>query len=386
MTHIPFQVASLPQLVFGVGKIKEVASLARAYGQTALLVTGQRSFKAATPLIDALTLEGLSFKRVSISGEPSPTQIDTIVSEHPKVDVVIGLGGGAVIDAGKAISAMIPLQQPIKSFLEGVGDQVPSGIKVPYIACPTTAGTGAEVTKNAVITQVGKTGFKKSLRHDHYIPNAVVIDPGLACSCPADVTAACGMDALTQLLEAFVSTKANPFTDALAWSGLQAAAQSIEKVVFSPNNLEARSNMAWAAYTSGVSLAHAGLGIVHGLASPIGGYYSIPHGVVCGTLLPAATKMNVNWLIKHEPSGQALEKHARVASLFGYDHLNGQEAALALAEHFDSLKKRFKIPNLSKWSVGVEQRILDRTGLKNNPALLNQQDIATLLINAGVVS
>ena len=384
MTIKSFRTATLPQLIFGVGHIKQVAKIARQHGTLALLVTGRRSFVAAHSLLEALDYEGVKYKQVTIEGEPSPSQIDAIVAQHPHMEVVIGLGGGAVIDAGKAISAMLPIQQPIKQFLEGVGDQKPPGLKVPYIACPTTAGTGAEVTKNAVITEVGPNGFKKSLRHDHYIPNVVVIDPALACSCPPDVTASCGMDALTQLLEAFVSTASNPFTDAFARSGLKAVARSLSRAVTHPNDLEARSDMAWAAYASGVSLAHAGLGIVHGLASPIGGYYPIPHGVVCGTLLPAATQENIRWLLEHDPDGEALAKHIEVASLFGHHTLDKIDTSYALADTFQKFKEAFAIADLSHWSVGVETRILDKTGLKNNPAQLNREEITHLLIQAGV--
>ena len=275
-----YQTARLPPLTFGQGAINEVAKIAKKYGTLAVLVTGQRSFKSAHSLLNDLKEAGIRYTHVAISEEPSPRLIDQAVKQNPDAQMVIAVGGGAVIDAGKAISAMLPLQAPIKQFLEGVGDTKPPGLKVPYIACPTTAGTGAEVTKNAVISEVGVNGFKKSLRHDAYIPDAIVIDPSLAVSCSAEVTAACGMDAFTQLLEAFVSTAANPFTDAFARSGLAAVTRSLRKACESPSDLEARSDMAWAAYASGVSLAHAGLGIVHGLASPIGSYYPIPHGVV----------------------------------------------------------------------------------------------------------
>ena len=382
----PFQTAPLPPLTFGEGSLKEIVNIAKRYGSSAVLVTGQRSFQAAHDLLKDLEGERISYTHVIIKGEPSPHQIDHAVTVNPHAEMVIAIGGGAVIDAGKAISAMLPLQAPVKQYLEGVGEHKPPGLKVPYIACPTTAGTGAEVTKNAVITEVGIDGFKKSLRHEAYIPDAVVIDPTLAVSCPPEVTAACGMDAFTQLLEAFVSTKANPFTDSFARSGLTAVVRSLRRAYESPHDLEARSDMAWAAYASGVSLAHAGLGVVHGLASPIGSYYPIPHGVVCGTLLPAATAINVQWLVDHDPAGSALRKHAEVAELFGHHGLDPIEASYALLESIDQLKRDLEIPQLADWSVGVEERILSRTGLKNNPAYLERQDIVNLLLKAGVKS
>ena len=385
MVVTSFQTAALPQLIFGAGRYTELPSLIKRYGRRVLLVTGKRSFDAAEALLTAFEREGIEYDRVMISGEPSPADIDSAVQAYPLADVVVGIGGGAVIDAGKAISAMLPTQQPVKRFLEGVGDLRPSGEKVPYVACPTTAGTGAEVTKNAVITEVGPQGFKKSLRHDRYVPDAVLIDPILARSCPADVTAACGMDALTQLLEAFVSTQASVFTDTFARSGLASAARSLRRAVSHPDDLNARSDMAWAAYTSGVSLAHAGLGVVHGLASPIGGFYSIPHGVVCGTLLPSATAINVEWLAQHDPEGVAIAKHAEVAALFGCASRDPVEASHALVDVLAQLKRDLSIPDLSTWSVGAEPRILDKAGLKNNPAPLDRESIARLLVNAGAL-
>ena len=379
-----FQTARLPPLTFGSGSLSEVATIAARFGRSALLVTGQRSFQSAQPLLQDLDRAGVSYTHVVISGEPSPDQVDRAVTRNPDAEMVIAIGGGAAVDAGKAISAMLPLQAPVKRYLEGVGDREPPGLKVPYIACPTTAGTGAEVTKNAVITEVGHEGFKKSLRHDAYIPDAIVIDPALAVSCPANVTAACGMDALTQLLEAFVSTAASPFTDSFARSGLTAVTRSLKRAYESPRDVDARSDMAWGAYASGVALAHAGLGVVHGLASPVGSFYPIPHGVVCGALLPAATSVNVRWLIDHDPEGVALQKHAEVAQLFGHHGLSVAEASLALVESLERLRSELKIPLLSDWSVSVEDRIVSRAGLKNNPARLTRDDIAELLREAGL--
>ena len=180
---------------------------------------------------------------------------------------------------------MLPLSDGIINYLEGV-ELNPPGSTVSFIAVPTTAGTGSEATKNAVISSIGESGFKKSLRHDNFIPDIAVIDPQLMLSCPETLTAACGLDAIAQLLESYVSSKSNPITDALAFDALTKAIPAFEVAVKDGHkNLEARASMAYGALISGITLANAGLGIVHGFASPIGGFFDIPHGVVCGTLL-----------------------------------------------------------------------------------------------------
>ncbi|MDX1564650.1 MAG: iron-containing alcohol dehydrogenase [Phycisphaeraceae bacterium] len=383
---LDFNVASIPKLVFGPGRIGEAATLAAEFSGPVLLVTGQRSFEAAEGLTEALAERNLPHDRIVVQEEPTPAIVDEAVAAHPKTGVVIAVGGGAAIDAGKAISAMLPDGEPVRDFLEGVGTKKPNGRKVPFIACPTTAGTGAEATKNAVLSEVGPGGFKKSLRHDRYIPDAVVIDPALAVGCGSLVTAACGMDALTQLLEAFVSDKASPMTDALARSGLQAVADSLQRCFEQPQDLSARGGMAWAAFCSGICLAHAGLGVVHGFASTLGGLYAIPHGVVCGTLLPAATEANVRWLIENEPTGPALKRFAEVGRMFGLQEPDDQTAAQKLIEALYDLKKKLSLPPLGDYGIGAEDHILDATGLKNNPALLGRAALRDVLIRSGAVA
>ena len=381
-----FNVTAIPKLIFGPGRITEAATLAAEYSAPVLLVTGRRSFDAAVDLTKALDEKNLPYERIVVQGEPSPAIVDEAVTAHRKTGVVIAVGGGAVIDAGKAISAMLPDGQPVRDFLEGIGSKKPDGRKIPFFACPTTAGTGAEATKNAVLSEVGPGGFKKSLRHDHYIPDAVVIDPALAIGCGQLVTAACGMDALTQLLEAFVSPKASPMTDALARSGLQAVADSLQRCCEQPQDLAARSGMAWAAFCSGICLAHAGLGVVHGFASTLGGLYAVPHGVVCGTLLPAATEANVRWLVEEDPTGPALKRFAEVGRMFGLEDPDDESAARHLVDVLYDLKKSLGIPPLGDYGVGAEDHILDATGLKNNPALLGRAALRDVLIRSGAVA
>ena len=180
------------------------------------------------------------------------------------------------MDAGKAISAMLTQEGSVKDYLEGVGHKHPSGNKVPFFAVPTTSGTGSEATKNAVLSEIGPNGYKKSLRHDHFVPDLAIVDPDLTLSCPPGLTAYSGMDAFTQLLEAYVSTKAHPFTDALCEKALELLSGSLLQAYQDGENIEAREAMSYAAWTSGIVLAQVGLGVVHGFASAVGGMFDNP--------------------------------------------------------------------------------------------------------------
>ena len=228
----------------------------------------------------------------------SPGLIDSVVRESSdkKYDLVVAIGGGSVIDAGKAISAMMYKTDSLTDFLEVVGHKEHPGTKLPFIAVPTTSGTGSEATKNSVISEVGKEGFKRSLRHDNIVPDIALVDPELTLSCSPEITAASGMDCFTQLTEAYISDKSNQYTDALAIEGLRSVKASLVKSYIDGGDIEARTGMSFAALTSGICLANAGLGVVHGFASSVGGMYNIPHGLVCGTLMAVSNKINVREL------------------------------------------------------------------------------------------
>jgi alcohol dehydrogenase class IV len=213
-----FNFARIPYIIFGAGKLRELYNIIPKFGNNILFVLGGSSLKQYgkwDEISSILEDKSINFFSISVPSEPSPALIDEYANEfrNKDIDLVIGIGGGSVTDAGKAISAMIPKADSIKNYLEGIGNKTHDGRKIPYIAIPTTSGTGSEATKNAVISEVGPNGFKKSLRHDNLIPNVALIDPELMISCPMSITAACGMDAFTQLLEAYVSTKVNPITD-----------------------------------------------------------------------------------------------------------------------------------------------------------------------------
>ncbi|MFX1492744.1 MAG: iron-containing alcohol dehydrogenase [Promethearchaeota archaeon] len=389
-----FNFASIPHIIFGPGAINQLFDIITKFGKTVLYVIGENSLKKSgkwSQIVKKSENNSINYYNISVSGEPSPTLVDTVVNQFrdKKPDLVVGIGGGSVTDAGKAISAMMLKKDSIRNYLEGVGTKIHDGTKIPYIAIPTTSGTGSEATKNAVISEIGPDGFKKSLRHDNLIPNYAIIDPELIISCPSSVTAVCGMDAFTQLLEPYTSNKSNPLTDSLAYSGMKYMKDAIiPACTTSPSDVNIRSSMAYGSLMSGICLANAGLGIIHGLASPIGGFFEIPHGVVCGTLLAESTKMNIEKLKELGSSGkQALQKYAYVGALFdineSFDTTKIDFYCSLLIEVLERWTTDLKIDLLGKYGIkeGDIEKIVNNTGLKNNPVPLTKQDIKKIVGN-----
>lgn len=381
----PFVFSKIPWILFGPGSFRKVGAVAAGFGRRVLLVTGARSLEASgrfRELVSMLDGEGLSWERVPVAGEPSPALIDEAVAAHRGAEAVIGVGGGSVIDAGKAISAMLPSGAGVRDFLESVGSGAAhDGSKVPFVAVPTTSGTGSEATKNAVLSVVGPDGFKCSLRHDNFVPDVAIVDPELTLDCPREITAACGMDAFTQLLESYVSTGASPLTDAIALSGIGAAVDCLPAAYEDGGDLDARSGMSYASLLSGITLANAGLGVVHGLAGVLGGMFEIPHGVACGTLLGAATRANMESL---RASGEArpLEKYALAASAMpgGTGGSTSEECDRLLAV-IDAWTAEFSLPGLGEYGISASDlpRIAERAGLKYNPARLERAELERIL-------
>lgn len=316
----PFAIARLPRIEFGAGSLRKLPDIAAHYGKQLLLVTGRRSFVesgAGEWLLGELKARGLSWRQVAVDGEPSPAFVDTSVAalRGSDIDAVVGIGGGSALDAAKAIAGLLKSGNSVLDHLEGVGPELPyCGPATPFIAVPTTAGTGSEATRNAVLSLPGE--YKKSFRDEALVAEWAIVDPDLLATCPPALIAADGMDAFTQLLESFVSTRANPVTDALARSGLAAASEALLPL-FGRQSAEARAKMAYASLVSGICLAQTGLGSVHGLAAPLGAFFPIPHGVACGTLLAAATRMNIAALRSRDPQSVALAKYDEVRRLLG---------------------------------------------------------------------
>lgn len=388
-----FAFAQTPEIHFGPGKRLLLPKLIRQRGQKMLLLTGSSSFVRSPhyqQLADALKAAGIDFFQAAVSGEPSPTFVDQIVERYreEKPDCVVAIGGGSVVDAGKAISAMLPQQDSVTCYLECMETKQHDGRKTPFIAVPTSSGTGAEASKNAVLSDIGHQGYKSSLRHDRFVPDIALIDPELMLSCPPDVTAACGLDALTQLLESYVSTKASPITDALALSGLEhVAAGFLHAVEKGADDIEARSHMAYAALLSGITLANAGLGVVHGFAAPLGGYHPIPHGVVCGTLVGEATRVTIETLRAAPESHQAanplaLRKYAKAGAVLARKHPRSTEHdGDLLVRTLHDWIERTRIPRLAQYGIGEADfaAIVARTNGKNSPATLNQEQLLSIL-------
>ncbi len=385
-----FRFSRTPRVVLGEGAVRGLPEMLRPFGGSVLLLTGARSLQSSGRLEALLDgLRGVSadvFHRV-VKGEPSPDDVDGLVSAHRdrSVSVVVAVGGGSVLDAGKAVSAMLRVPGSVFPFLEGVGGgRGHSGVKVPFVAVPTTAGTGSEATKNAVLSRVGPEGFKKSLRHENFVPDVALLDPELSLACPPELTAACGMDAFTQLLESYVSTAASPLTDALAWSGLEMVAENLLRVCTGGGgDAKARGGMAYAALMSGITLANAGLGLVHGLASAVGGLFPVPHGVVCGTLMASVNRVTIEKLLELSyPKHLGLLKYARVGALLSGRADRGVEGGCALLmETLESWTDLLRIPRLGAFGVKESdmEAIVAGAGNKNNPVALEPDEIRTVL-------
>jgi alcohol dehydrogenase len=387
----PFLFAAPPRILFGRGLLCELGKNAAFFGPRVLLMTGASSLKSTGALARAGALLGSAgcvFLHATVCGEPSPALIDTIVMNgrdyHP--DCVIAIGGGSVMDAGKAVSAMLPSGKPVKGFLEDVGTEKPTGEKVPMIAVPTTSGTGSEATANAVLSELGGNGFKKSLRHPNFVPDRAIVDPDLMATCPPSVTAACGMDAFTQLLESFVSAKASPMTDALARSGLERVRDSLVLASSDgPENPGAREGMAYAALMSGITLANAGLGAVHGIAGVIGGRWNIPHGAACGSLVGPITRASITKLLSTAPRHTALRKYAEIGHLLSNSRFDTVENGCDLLMHcIDGWTRKLHIPSLGE--LGIATSDIDRLALestnRNNPVELDKKEIVEVLKEA----
>jgi alcohol dehydrogenase len=388
-----FSLSRIPRILFGAGRIIEVPALIREFGGRVLLITGKQSFTTSPHwqlLLDGLARHDLSWSQETVSGEPSPQWVDAAVARHraSAIDVVVGIGGGSVLDAGKAVAGLLRHDTSVMNFLEGVGSGHYAGPALPYIAVPTTAGTGSEATKNAVLSVQGPEGFKKSFRHECLVPAYAVVDPDLLASCSPALIAANGMDALTQLMESYVSTKANPVTDALAWSGIRAVKNgffSAWRGGSDPDAAAGRAAMAYAALLSGSTLAQVGLGSVHGLASPLGAFFPIPHGVVCGTLLATATEINIRALRHRQPQHPALRKYAELGTLLSEAHTaTDATAADALVELLHEWTARLALPRLRDYGVSHDDfpRIIANcrgNSMKTNPIVLSDEEVHDIL-------
>ncbi|MFM7606554.1 MAG: iron-containing alcohol dehydrogenase [Prosthecobacter sp.] len=357
-----FEFATTQRILFGCGAVSELEGLCAAIGPRVLLLTGSDTHRF--PWLP-------SAERFAISAEPKVGDVERGMTLAKEVDVVVAIGGGSVMDAGKAIAAMATQPGDLMRYIEVIGEgKALDAAPLPFIAVPTTAGTGAEATRNAVIASEAHR-VKASLRHVSMLPRVALIDPELARGVPPAVTAASGMDALTQCLEAFVCTRAQPMTDALCVDGIQRAVRSLEKAFRDGNDLHAREDMALCALYSGIALANAGLGAVHGFAAPIGGMFHAPHGAVCAALLAPVWAANAKRVMHRE-------KFERVDAMLGGD-------ALAWLRDMTS---RLSIPKLSAWDMDeadldeIAHKAAAASSMKANPAPLSHAELVEILREA----
>jgi alcohol dehydrogenase class IV len=316
MMSIQFEFTTVPRILFGAGAVKSVGGNSKAFGRCALVVTG-RDPQRAEKLIADLQHHGTGVVTFAVAGEPEIAAVEQGISlaKAEKCNSVIGFGGGSVIDAAKAIAALLTNEGELLDYLEIIGrGQTLKKWSAPFFAIPTTAGTGSEVTRNAVLASP-KHKLKVSLRSPLMLARKAIIDPELTYDLPPALTASTGLDALTQLIEPFVCSRANPMTDGLCVEGIRRAARSLRAAFNDGKIKSAREDMALASLHGGLGLANAGLGAVHGFAGPIGGSFPAPHGAICAALLPHVMDTNIRALRQRAPSSAALSRYDEVARL-----------------------------------------------------------------------
>ena len=349
--QMDFEFMTSERIVFGIGTIKHIGKIASTLGKQALIVCGSGSVDL-NPIIAQLKSFDVNYEVFHVSKEPNVETIEAglKLSKQNNSEFVIGFGGGSVIDAAKAIAVMMTNSGTLLDYLEIIGQGKPILHKpADVIAVPTTAGTGTEVTKNAVISSP-EHKLKVSLRSPMMIPKVALIDPELTISMPQAITASTGMDALTQLIEAFTSKQANPMTDSLIREGVRRASRSLRVAYHEPGNIQAREDMCLASLIGGMALANAGLGAVHGFAAVIGGMFDAPHGEVCACLLPAVVQENIAAIKATNPDSPYLDKYKEIATLLLDDEQANIEDSI---KYLVELKKDLKIRNLSDF--GIEQ-------------------------------
>jgi len=382
-----FDFFSAPRIVFGVGVISRLGEFARSMGKNATIIYNGpiASNDLVLHALRAVGIETTGWRQV---GEPTMLDVDTVLRGARQVgcDMVVGIGGGSAIDCAKAVAGLLTNGGDALDYMEVVGKgQKITKPAAPWIAVPTTAGTGAEVTRNAVIGYPEKS-FKASIRSELLLPRVALIDPQLGVGVPAQVTAASGMDALCQCIEAYTSSGANPMTDALALEGVRLAARSLKHAYENPGNLEARGDMAMAALLSGIALTNAGLGAVHGFAAPLGAAFPVPHGVVCAALLPGVIAANVAAL--RAASHATLGRYVTLGRTIGGQHLAADEAIDAVIRTTRTLAQELAIPRLGNFGItaaqvpGIVELAQKASSMKFNPVVLPKETLQEVLLAA----
>ncbi len=381
-----FEFATARRIVFGPGTLSEVASMAVEMGRRPLVVTGH-SGDRAVPLMHALEKLGMEITRFQVLAEPTIDMALGVVQKARQAtcDLVIGIGGGSVIDTGKVAAALITNSGQLMDYLEIIGNAQPlECAAAPYIAIPTTAGTGSEVTRNAVLGSP-EHRVKISMRSPFMLPDLAVVDPELTVSLPPSITASTGLDALTQLMEAFVSSHANAMTDGICREGLLRAAESLQRVYQNGSDRKAREDMCLASLFSGFALANAKLGAVHGIAGPLGGMVSGAHGAICAGLLPYVMEMNIKALRTRAADSPALERYNELACILTQRSNASAKDAIAWVKN---LCQTLQIESLAHLGLNktdlpaVVAKSQISSSMQGNPIRLTEDELMEILHNA----
>jgi alcohol dehydrogenase class IV len=381
-----FEFASAGRVIFGAGTLKEAATAVRGWGERALLVVG-KSARRSSGLIDDLTRQGVRVTIFHVPGEPTVELVLAGIqtARQNGCEMVIGMGGGSALDAGKAIAALMTNPGEPFDYLEVVGKGQPLiQAPAPYLAIPTTAGTGSEATRNAVLAVPVKR-VKVSLRSVAMLPRLAIVDPELTYNLPPEITAATGLDALTQLIEPFLSNAANPITDALCREGIRRSARSLRQAYEDGDDSQARENLSLASLFGGMALANAKLGAVHGFAGPLGGMFPAPHGAICARLLPLVLEANLTALQARAPKPETLQKFDEIAQMLtGKTCARARDGILWLKDLVTALN----IPPLAAYGIQksdfpeIIAQAKKASSMKGNPIELNESELMGILEKA----
>jgi alcohol dehydrogenase class IV len=378
-----FEFATAGRIIFGPGTSKELGTLLTQFGKRALVVRGSDSARTR-PLLASIEAAKVDHFCFEVHDEPTVEQVAEGVSQarREESNLVIGIGGGSVIDSAKAIAGLVTNPGAILDYLEVIGKGKQLSVPgLPCVAIPTTSGTGAEVTRNSVLASP-EHKVKVSLRSPYLLPTLAIVDPKLTLDLPPSVTASTGLDALTQVIEPYVSIRANPVTDGFCVEGMRRVARSLRRAFEQGQDLQAREDMALASLFGGLSLANAGLGAVHGFAAPIGGMFHAPHGAVCAALLARVMEVNLRALRERLPNGETLQRYETVAAI-----LTGTEKASAGdgIRWISELCKALQIPGLRTYGIAVSdvpelvEKAAKASSMKANPIVLTRYELTEVL-------
>ncbi len=380
-----FEFATATRILFGPGSSNKAASIVAEFGNRALVVTSSND--RAGPLIEQLCRAGIDTQLFQATGEPSVGTVTTGLeaARAAGCDVIVGIGGGSPLDAGKAIAALTANEGDLLDYLEVIGRGRPlTKRSAPYIAIPTTAGTGSEVTRNAVLGSP-EHRVKVSLRSLHMLPSVAIVDPELTHSMPPHLTASTGLDALTQLIEPYVCNSPNPIVDCICREGIRRAGMSLRRAYHNGRDAAAREGMSLASLFGGLALANARLGAVHGLAGPLGGCLGAPHGAICACLLPVVTETNIRALQQREPGSPVLDRYGEVAVLLT---ANPRATGIQLVQYLYRLCEELQVSPLSRLGLTGEElpaivaQSQKSSSMRGNPITLTTEELAGILIAA----